>query len=254
MRTRHGLCSLTIGASSILTAPAVADLLGYWNFDATPADASGNGRDLTLFGSAGYASGLFDGALSLPGDPASFAQRLSDDDVYDFGGGDFTVQAWVNFSSLSGEQVLIEKFSGESGPGWTLTKLTNHSVLFFGAGGFGLSTLSDVVVVGDWQQVVARRSGDLATIWINGVQQAEVGGLGSISDTAGPLFVGRRNPDDPRGFALNGLLDEVAIWNTALTDTQIRTLWNDGIGSRVPGPSSAALLALGCAYVTRRRR
>jgi hypothetical protein len=48
-----------------------------------------------------------------------------------------------------------------------------------------------------------------------------------------PLYIGRRNPDDKRDFGMNGRLDEVAIWNRALSDSEIAHLYNGGLGNPV---------------------
>ncbi len=47
--------------------------------------------------------------------------------MFNFGSSDFSLQAWVNFNTIDArEQTLIEKFSGESGPGWTISKVTRN--------------------------------------------------------------------------------------------------------------------------------
>ena len=53
----------------------------------------------------------------------------------------------------------------------------------------------------------------------------------AIVAASDPLLIGRRDAADGRDFSVNGRLDEAAIWNVALSDTQIATLWNGGIGT-----------------------
>jgi hypothetical protein len=48
-------------------------LIGYWTFDGTTTDASGNGNTLALQGGATFGDGLFGQALSLDGQPSSYA-------------------------------------------------------------------------------------------------------------------------------------------------------------------------------------
>jgi hypothetical protein len=57
---------------------------------------------------------------------------------------------------------------------------------------------------------------------------------GVITDSMNPLLIGRRNMGDPSNFALAGAVDDVAIWNRALTAEEIATLWNGGAGTRPP--------------------
>jgi hypothetical protein len=78
---------------------------------------------LTIYGSAGFAGGLFGQALDLHANGNQSAGRPVDDSIFDFASSDFTVQIWVNYNSIAREQNLFEKFQGTDGPGWTLTSL-----------------------------------------------------------------------------------------------------------------------------------
>jgi len=119
--------------------PLTKNLQGYWQFDGNGSDASDNARNLGLVGGIGFEEGLFGQALSFNGDESRYAQRPIDDQVFDFGGSDFTVQTWVNFNTTSGEQTLVEKWVDVGYFGWTLTKLPGDTLRFaFG----GESTLT----------------------------------------------------------------------------------------------------------------
>jgi hypothetical protein len=76
----------------------------------------------------------------------------------------------------------------------------------------------------------------------------------AIAPASDPLLIGRRDAADGRDFSVNGRLDETAIWNVALSEAQVTTLWNGGIGTpadliigAVPEPSSVVLLLIGVA-------
>ena len=109
-------------------------LISYWPFDGDGADASTFGNHLTLQGGVGFATGLFGQSLDMHKSQTTYAQRLVDDAAYDFGASDFTVQVWANYYSTDTEQVFVEKFTGLSGPGWTLTKRSEQWVQFYGGG------------------------------------------------------------------------------------------------------------------------
>ena len=78
-------------------------------------------------------------------------------------------------------------------------------------------------------------------------------------DPEGQIYFGMRedNQDERR---LNGWMDEVAIWNQALTQDHIDWLWNNGDGNTlhettpVPEPGSFAVVALGLAGVMALKR
>jgi len=120
--TTNGSYTLTV--NPVAEAPSVSlpgygggGLLGYWAFDGTGADLSGNGYNLTLNGSATYASpGLYGQALSLNGVKGSNATANSTNNSstpFDFGSGtgNFTIQVWANFNGAPGTFLIKRRRS-----------------------------------------------------------------------------------------------------------------------------------------------
>lgn len=253
-------------ASALATLPAVpahagllAGLQAYYKFDGNGVDSSGDGRNLTLVGSPGFATGLFGQALSLHADGSQYASGTSAATL-NFGSSDFTIQTWVDFNSHSREMTLIEKFSGHDGPGWTLTSPGDHFQFWSDASG-PVNTPDGLINPGTWEQVVARRDGNTFDVFVNGQLEASATSSLAISGSPNPLLVGRRDAADGRDFSLDGRLDETAIWTRALTDGEIGALWNGGMGAAiptaVPEPTSCALVCVGVLTLwgcNRRRR
>jgi hypothetical protein len=232
-------------ASNKAAATLTDNLIGYWTFEGSGADLSGEGNDVTLQGSAGYGTGLIGQALSLPGENDSYAIRPQSDTVYNFGSSNFTVQVWVNFRDLTYEQTLIEKFTSWGGPGWTLTKLGGNNVRFVGDPATSLDSSQSLSATNQWYHLVLRRDGDYVTLFINDSFSTGTAS-GAIEDSSLPLLIGQRNDSSGQSFPVNGLIDEVAIWNRALTDDEIAFLYNEGAGRAVvPLPGAAWLLGSG---------
>jgi hypothetical protein len=206
-------------------------LQAYYPFNGNGLDSSGNGRDLTLVGNPTFAAGKFGQALVLDGTGNQYAVRPVSDSVFNFGSNDFTVQVWVNYSLSPAvrQQVLIEKFTGATGPGWTLTSADSHFEFYPFAFGLDIGSFT----TGVWHDVVAERSANILNFFYDGRHIAGVPAVGAITDTTNPLLIGRRNMGDDRNFALAGAVDDVAIWNRALTADEIATLWNGGAGTPV---------------------
>jgi hypothetical protein len=243
-------------------ASLVSGLSGYWVFDGNGTDLSAGGRDLTLQGGVGFGAGLFGQALDIPGDRNQFAVRSLDDTVFDFGGSDFTIQVWVNYNTTSNEQVLLEKWSDPPLEGWTLTKMSGDRYRF-ATGGMGNHDSVPLSITTDaWHQVIMRRTGGTLDMRFDDsvVLSANVGSS-ALTDTGNPLLVGRRYAGDSRGFAMNGRLDEIAIWNRALSDDEIQRLYNGGAGLQIiiiPEPTTlliwSLLAGLGVGLGWRRRK
>lgn len=262
MNQKHLGLLLVLGLfANLFPAGAQADLFtnlqGYWQFESNGADTSGMGNDLDIIGGPGYGTGLIGDALSLTGSTSQFAQQASNNTVFDVGGGDFTIQVWVDFQSLSGEQTLFEKFDGGAGPGYSLTKLSDNRILFFGDGYTTLASTAAALDTTNWHQIIMRRSGDDLDIFLNNMSIASATVAGSVTASTNPLLIGER--DGAQNFPVNGLLDEVAFWNRGLSDLEIAQLYNNRSGfditSSVPEPSAISFLAvLGIFAAANRRR
>jgi hypothetical protein len=252
------LILMWIGTTGVCRADLLIGLQGYWPFDGNGNDASGNGRNLNVAGTGGYAPGLVGQALNLPGDPFDYAIRPTSDAAFNFGSNDFTIQAWVNYYNVSGIQVLIEKFDGGGGPGWTLVKIDNYFQFYTEGAGVIDSPTFDITT-GVWHQLVVRRSGsEIDLFYDDTIIGSLTGDTAAIVDALDPLLIGGR---DGGGLATNGLVDETGIWDRALTDAEIATLFNDGLGDPfldVPEPSSVVALvglgAMGLFLFARRRK
>ncbi|NLF73702.1 MAG: hypothetical protein GX575_32100, partial [Candidatus Anammoximicrobium sp.] len=209
-----------------LLAGGLADgLLAYWPLDGNGADATTQARNLTLVGSPGFAAGVHGQALDLHGSISQFAVRPVDDQDFDFSTQDYTIQAWANYYGTVGEQVLVEKFRGMTGPGWTLTKMAGNYYQFSYSTPNVVETPALTIAPNAWHHFVVRREGAYVSLWFDGTQYANGNmGVNGPTDTTMPLLIGRRNDLDGRGFATNGKIDDVAIWNRALTTAEIGLL------------------------------
>lgn len=230
-------------------------LLGYWQFNGNGFDASGNGNNVSLFGGAGYTgAGLFGQALNLDGVQGSYAQQPINNTAFDLGSGDFTIQVWANLNSLSNvsglNPVLIEKFSGASGPGWVFYVQQGSTIEFYSNGSLLLNPYESITLH-VWHNYLVQRIGNTLNLFFDGSLVATTSFSGSLGASPNPLLIGAQNAEDGRNFTLDGSIDETAVWNRALSATEIASLWNGGTGQQitssvVPEPSTWFLFATGC--------
>jgi hypothetical protein len=221
------------------TGPAIP--LAYWPFDGDLKDASGHGYDLQGVGeNLPFVPGCFGQAVHFHGDPATYLTRGGDDPVFDLVHGDSSIELWVRFDqtpSGSHEQTLIEKCSQEGGcgvDGWGLTVMESDSLRFVQNPGEHGATDTPLLFnqSGKWYHLVAVRQGESTDLYLDGERVAG-GPAFEVADSDHPLIVGRRANDEQR-FPLIGALDEVVIYQGALSAAEVRAHYERAEGCMPP--------------------
>ena len=216
----------------VLTGAADAGLLASWEFDLS--DASGSSVAATA-GSAANTTGLLQadasaigGELRLDGtdDYLQFGNNLTDLR----GLSEMTVAAWVNVADSSTAQRRIVEhednfyFWQESGA----FRYTTH-----GTGGDSKAVSTTAPSAGTWQHVLAvYRAGQPAEIYVNGVLEDTSGAnQANMANNTQTFQIGARrgNSGSPTNF-FNGVMDDVAVWDEALSAAQIEALAGAGSG------------------------
>jgi hypothetical protein len=244
--------SAGVQLSLVQGVPPPAGLLGWWAGDGNTDDLAGN-HPAVLRGDAGFGPGLVDQAFALDGTDAFV--EVPDDPALDLGTNDFTVGLWVNFNTVAGEQVLIEKcveFGNGGREGWTFCKLSDQRVGFGTSGGVPSEVISEALSLptGTWLYFVARRQGLVTTTFLNGAPMATrtLGALYDV-DTTASLKIGHRgNPADTPGSQqwlnlwLNGQADEVTLFNRALSDEEIAAIYAAGGAGMIKTPVAPVIV------------
>jgi len=230
-----------------LSAPAAADLVGYWNLDENPAsdgttvaDSSGaTVHDGTLSTDNGATNksvpGLFNRAFSFDGSVDQVTADLGADLVT--GTGSRTMVAWFNPASItSGQNWIFSYGVGSSGEHIGLSLETDGPDAAFRARHFGGFIEYDVpsVTAGSWFHV-AQLVPDGATnmedarVFLNGVEVpvdvADSTGSGVSMNTGTSDFsIGALVASGSANW--NGLLDDVGYFDDDLTDAEILAIVN----------------------------
>ena len=165
-------------------------------------------------------------------DPAA-GVVVPDDASIQFGDSDdFSVACWVKSKdATTGVAGYVSKMVGTGG--WTLGRWTGDKFAFSLRDGSHAEAFSDDAYQDtDWHYLVGTRNGTtkVATLYVDGVAQAITTTV-AINDSGADLVIGRWYQDDDTYHA-DAYIDEVAIWDVALTSTEIAALYNSGNGAR----------------------
>lgn len=216
-----------------LTALFFVTLVVFQQSLVTPARAAWNSGDTTNY--SGTLNGSSDYFYSATGAglPASV--------------GSFTLETWVNPAALKDYSHIFDQAdftsSGfDSNTSGFYLKLTAGGYVVVGQTNSGLSNelvSSGTLSTGTWSHlaVVYNDTAKTLTIFINGVQQATVSatltkGFGQTNVSIGAYLYG--NNGASRTHFFDGQIDQVKIWGSALTSTQLlqsNQSWGDKFGS-----------------------
>jgi len=109
--------------------------------------------------------------------------------IFSLNGGSYTIELWAYWASLSGEQVILERFTAASGPGYTLYKTGGNQIQLYGSATVVTSTTA--VVAARWYHIAIVYNGTNTRIFIDGTQEAST--ALNITDSASPLIIGSRS-------------------------------------------------------------
>ena len=96
---------------------------------------------------------------------------------------------------------------------------------------------------GEWHHIVGTSDGTTLCLYVDGVLEASIES-GTINNLIGNVYIGAR-ATGTSGW--NGKIDDVRIYNTALTPYYVKLLYNNGAGTEDENIQSNTLL-LGCNF------
>jgi hypothetical protein len=145
--------------------------------------------------------------------------------AWDFGATNFTVQTWVNFTAISGSDVLVGHSEGSGNVNKWLFWL-NSGKLEFHLNGSSVSNIASdanfTPTLGQWHHVTVTRSGNTYKFYVDGVQNGtERFDSNAVPTANAPLTFGKAEAL----AALNGSLDEVQIYSRALSAAEVQSAY-----------------------------
>jgi len=196
-----------------------SDQNGYDITKTNTPDSSRSQNGGFLSGSAAFGAGKFGNGLVLTGSggyvqiPDSTAFRMTS----------WTMEAWINPSSLTGVRTIVGKVS--QGKDFALVLNGNKPAVLIYQGGRQYVSSPDALTTGTWYHVagVYDPSSGKVLLYVDGTKKAEATWTPDTSNTD-PLLIGRSYCCS--GEAFLGTIDDVRIWNVVRSATDIASARN----------------------------
>ncbi|MGE0077190.1 MAG: LamG-like jellyroll fold domain-containing protein [Bacteroidales bacterium] len=136
----------------------------------------------------------------------------------------FTLEALVNPSVVSSDQAIISTLNESSSTGMELHINTSGNPVLTIRSASGWLDLNSAITLttNTWVHIAASYDGSIAKLYVNGVLTTQLSSS-SYSQGTSTLLIGRRSSG---GYFFNGTIDEVRVWNTALSADEINSSKN----------------------------
>ncbi len=145
-----------------------------------------------------------------------------------------TIEAWVKVLSwYNGYFSIVNKYDAASDKGWLLQLHSSGGLEFNGSASVKTNFIPQL---GQWYHIAVsyRRSDGKIRFYVDGARKAELNYNADIPSTSGaPLYLGY-SPSGNTEFA-NGEIDELRVWKTARTETELNANMFSAVNGNEPG-------------------
>lgn len=226
-----------IGNSLLLAAAASSTLLnglvGYWKLDGDGSDVLGvsngtvQGAGIT-WGAGKLGSAMLSNYLSLSRVNVGGAAQIKPTAAMTVGG-----WFWFNATGNTGRWCSDWHQDG-SKDRWIFPYApSNDLFLHIGYNAGPIGTVGGTLPINTWTHLAATIDATAVSIYRNAVQVwTSASGIGTLTRTgAGNVCIGSQ---EETGNAIDGKVDEFAMWNRALTAGEVSEWFNAGVGKTHP--------------------
>jgi len=209
----------------------------------TVSDLSGNGNTGTVTGATWSTSGKFGKALSFAASRKAYVTVPDSASLHLTGG--MTLEAWVNPSTLTGSwrTVLLKERAGSIAYALYANNGSNRPVGQVYTAAEQSSAGTAQLTRNKWAYLATTYDGTSLRLFVDGTQVSSAAVSGSIVSSTGLLKIGG---NAIWGEWYDGMIDEVRVYNRALSATEIQTDMNTPVVQDSSPPSTpTGLVATG---------
>ena len=214
------------------------NLVLYYSFDkdggTKVVDISGMDFHGKVHGASWIEEGASVGAMSFDGEDDYV--EIDDSDSLNITN-EITLSSWINPCHLSGSQFIVAKWQYRNINCSYGCRLDNENLRFCLAKGHNktVKTFTDLQVIANtWNHIVVTYDGNVMKGYVNSIPSSQTESFaGPINSTSEPVAIGY-NPNysgtGVGGHYFNGQIDEVALFNRALSELEVGQLYRIASG------------------------
>jgi hypothetical protein len=202
-------------------------LVGYWPFCGDANDESGNGNDGTVNGATLTEDrfGLANAAYDFDGDQDFIV--VANEANFDFQT-EFTINAWVKVNSNNqGQKMIVTKFQNFDDS----YALATSNKLILGQLASAPTQWTELIGTNEidsltWANITLVLANQNLKLFLNGVEEASATYSSNVFNSQAPVVFGDFfGNNSNEGAAFEGIIDDIGIWNRALTAEEVQQLY-----------------------------
>jgi len=217
--------------------PQTDYIQGLWHLDETSGtryDETTNDNDLSDINTVGYASGKIGNAADFELSNSEYLS-ITDGDQTGLGiTGEITICAWIKPESININQEIVSKITSDNYNQRCydlLVAFTNEIYFRLSADGINetIAISTDTLSAGSFYHICAtlNQTTDKMQIYINGSANGNaVSYTSDIFDGSKRFMIGTYDRQEGLTYFFDGLIDEVIVWNKALTAEEVSQVYN----------------------------
>jgi uncharacterized protein (TIGR02145 family) len=259
------ICLIVIAVNISLPQIPTEGLVAWYPFNGDTIDASGNGYNISNFGATLTTDrfGRNDSAYDFNGLSAyMLIPDTSKNLTFDAKTDSYTISMWVYFSSMPERHIHVIMDKVDNGPySYYLNLVGNTKKMIFGpndgTNDLNLKEGSTIYETYRWYHLVEVTSDSVMKLYVNGVLDDSINipmSFGSSKRTTDAVAIGTyfNSPSQPVD-KMTGKIDDICIYNRALSELEIDSIYHDDgwpVVQGIPCPGIPTVDYMGKTYNT----
>ncbi|MBI3734038.1 MAG: lamin tail domain-containing protein [Chloroflexi bacterium] len=199
-------------------------LVSWWRGEGDAIDSKGSNNGVLVNG-VNFAPGMVGQGFQFSGG----GDYVTVPDATSLNPTTYSVEGWIYATTPVGDWRTILTKGSNYNESYKLqfdsTRMFVLEVVNVGGNRTSLDTGANSILLNTWLHLAGTYDGNTASLYMNGSLVSTVNINGTLQSNSSPLVIGG---GDPGILSFSGLIDEVSIYNRALTNSEIQGIYNAG--------------------------